>query len=128
MPPKTHHTPEAFAITTSARSPNRWRFVALADRSDSSRLAAARDNSHTRPGAGFGFCKRQCDGGPENDSRSDWIDTPLRWCRRAGLNVLTDPIFSLRASPVQFLGPARAQPPGIALADLPRIDCGADLS
>ena len=39
-----------------------------------------------------------------------------------GLNVLTDPVFSERASPVQFLGPKRAQAPGLALKDLPPID------
>jgi L-ascorbate metabolism protein UlaG (beta-lactamase superfamily) len=36
--------------------------------------------------------------------------------------VLTDPIFSLRCSPVTWAGPKRARPPGIALADLPRPD------
>lgn len=36
-----------------------------------------------------------------------------------GLNVLTDPVLSERASPFSFLGPKRAQPPGVALADLP---------
>lgn len=40
----------------------------------------------------------------------------------AGLNILTDPIWSPRASPVRFAGPRRAQPPGIAFADLPPID------
>ena len=40
----------------------------------------------------------------------------------SGLNVLTDPVFSERVSPVQFIGPRRAQPPGVALADLPAID------
>jgi L-ascorbate metabolism protein UlaG (beta-lactamase superfamily) len=39
-----------------------------------------------------------------------------------GAVVLTDPIFSLRCSPVQWAGPRRARPPGIALADLPRPD------
>ncbi len=39
-----------------------------------------------------------------------------------GLNVLTDPIFSERASPVQFIGPKRHQPPGLSLAELPNID------
>lgn len=39
-----------------------------------------------------------------------------------GLNLLTDPIFSERASPVPFAGPKRHQPPGVSLADLPRID------
>ncbi|WPB56774.1 MBL fold metallo-hydrolase [Xylophilus sp. GOD-11R] len=39
-----------------------------------------------------------------------------------GLQVLTDPVFSERASPLSFIGPKRAQPPGMALADLPHID------
>ncbi|HET9023429.1 MAG TPA: MBL fold metallo-hydrolase, partial [Burkholderiaceae bacterium] len=39
-----------------------------------------------------------------------------------GLNFLTDPHFSERASPVQFMGPKRWQPPGVALDDLPPID------
>ena len=39
-----------------------------------------------------------------------------------GLNLITDPVFSERVSPVTFAGPKRHQPPAIALADLPRID------
>jgi L-ascorbate metabolism protein UlaG (beta-lactamase superfamily) len=39
-----------------------------------------------------------------------------------GVNILTDPIFSERASPVSFLGPKRKVPPALALRDLPHID------
>ncbi len=39
-----------------------------------------------------------------------------------GVNILTDPIFDERASPLSFAGPKRHQAPGVALADLPRID------
>ena len=39
-----------------------------------------------------------------------------------GRNVLTDPVFSERASPFSRLGPRRAQPPALALAELPHID------
>lgn len=39
-----------------------------------------------------------------------------------GLNVLTDPIWSTRASPVSFAGPSRFRPPGIRFEDLPPID------
>jgi L-ascorbate metabolism protein UlaG (beta-lactamase superfamily) len=39
-----------------------------------------------------------------------------------GLNVLTDPIWSDRASPVGFAGPSRVRPPGIRFQDLPPID------
>lgn len=37
-------------------------------------------------------------------------------------SVLTDPQFSLRASPVAWAGPRRARAPGIALDRLPRVD------
>ena len=40
----------------------------------------------------------------------------------AGLNILTDPIWSERASPLSVFGPVRRKPPGIAYADLPKID------
>ncbi len=39
-----------------------------------------------------------------------------------GLNILTDPIFTQRASPVNWIGPKRVTPPGIHLQDLPKID------
>jgi L-ascorbate metabolism protein UlaG (beta-lactamase superfamily) len=39
-----------------------------------------------------------------------------------GLNLLTDPIWSERASPFASLGPRRHLSPGVAFEDLPRID------
>lgn len=38
------------------------------------------------------------------------------------LNILTDPIWSERASPVGWAGPRRVRPPGIRYEDLPPID------
>jgi L-ascorbate metabolism protein UlaG (beta-lactamase superfamily) len=43
----------------------------------------------------------------------------LQW---RGLNILTDPIWSERASPVQFAGPRRVCAPGIRFEELPKID------
>lgn len=40
----------------------------------------------------------------------------------AGLNILTDPVWSDRASPLSFAGPKRVTAPGIAWTDLPPID------
>ncbi|HWM66744.1 MAG TPA: MBL fold metallo-hydrolase [Steroidobacteraceae bacterium] len=40
----------------------------------------------------------------------------------AGLNILTDPVWSDRTSPVTFAGPRRVTAPGIALEDVPAID------
>lgn len=40
----------------------------------------------------------------------------------AGLNLLTDPIWSARASPLGWAGPRRVRPPGLRFEDLPPID------
>lgn len=40
----------------------------------------------------------------------------------AGVNILTDPVWSDRASPTQLAGPRRVAAPGVAFADLPKID------
>ncbi len=39
-----------------------------------------------------------------------------------GANLLMDPVWSDRASPVSFAGPKRVNAPGIAIVDLPKID------
>jgi N-acyl-phosphatidylethanolamine-hydrolysing phospholipase D len=51
-----------------------------------------------------------------------WIGHSSTLAQACGLNVLTDPVFSQRASPFSFLGPKRAQPAAIALKHLPAID------
>lgn len=51
-----------------------------------------------------------------------WIGHATMLVQANGLNVLTDPIFSERASPVQSFGPKRAQPPGLSMEQLPPID------
>jgi hypothetical protein len=39
-----------------------------------------------------------------------------------GLNILTDPVYSKRVSPLQYIGPWRHNPPGVAFEALPKID------
>jgi L-ascorbate metabolism protein UlaG (beta-lactamase superfamily) len=39
-----------------------------------------------------------------------------------GLNILTDPIWSERASPFSWIGPKRVRSPGVSFEDLPKID------
>jgi N-acyl-phosphatidylethanolamine-hydrolysing phospholipase D len=51
-----------------------------------------------------------------------WIGHASSLVQAGGLNVLTDPIFSDYAFPVQIAGPKRAQAPGVALDELPPID------
>jgi N-acyl-phosphatidylethanolamine-hydrolysing phospholipase D len=61
--------------------------------------------------------------------RSNREKTTLTWIGHAtmllqikGKNILTDPQFSDRASPVQWAGPKRVVPPGIDMENLPDID------
>lgn len=42
--------------------------------------------------------------------------------QQAGSNILTDPIWSERASPLGWIGPRRRRNPGVRWEDLPRID------
>jgi L-ascorbate metabolism protein UlaG (beta-lactamase superfamily) len=51
-----------------------------------------------------------------------WIGHATLLVQVGGLNVLTDPIFSERASPVPFAGPKRVVPPEPAPGELPHID------
>jgi N-acyl-phosphatidylethanolamine-hydrolysing phospholipase D len=51
-----------------------------------------------------------------------WVGHTSFLIQLAGLNVLIDPIWSERASPVQFAGPRRWVPPGIDFDRLPPID------
>jgi len=51
-----------------------------------------------------------------------WIGHAAFLVQLAGLNILVDPQFSERASPVAFAGPRRIVPLPIAIGELPRID------
>ena len=51
-----------------------------------------------------------------------WIGHCTMFLQNNGINIITDPVFSHKASPVAFFGPKRTTPPGIALEDLPPID------
>ena len=57
-----------------------------------------------------------------HDRTITWIGHATLLLQIDGLNILTDPQFSQRASPVQWRGPERVVAPGIPLTDLPPID------
>ena len=56
------------------------------------------------------------------DLRVSWVGHATVLIQTGGLNVLTDPFWSDRASPFAFAGPRRARLPGIRFDDLPPID------
>lgn len=51
-----------------------------------------------------------------------WVGHTTFLIQIGGLNVLTDPVWSERASPVQFIGPRRWVPPAVDFDRLPPID------
>ena len=54
--------------------------------------------------------------------RVTWIGPSTVLVQTAGLNILPDPIWAERASPVAVAGPRRVRAPGVRFADLPPID------
>lgn len=57
-----------------------------------------------------------------DDLRVTMVGHATLLIQTAGLNILTDPVWSDRASPLSFAGPRRVIAPGIAWDDLPPID------
>lgn len=51
-----------------------------------------------------------------------WIGHSSVLIQTEGVNILTDPVWSERASPFQWIGPKRVTRPGVALEKLPKID------
>ena len=54
--------------------------------------------------------------------RATYINHATVLVQVAGLNILTDPVWSKRVSPVTFAGPKRVRDPGIPIEALPEID------
>ena len=57
-----------------------------------------------------------------SEMRVTWIGHASVLVQTQGLNILTDPIWSDRASPFSFVGPRRVRAPGVRFDDLPKID------
>lgn len=122
-PGKAHHTPTGFrnnhidAVTKSFGELLRWQWEAWRDglprpaREPAAVVAPDLARLHANVKAGTAMTPS-----------ITWIGHATTLMQASGLNVLTDPIFSERASPVQLFGPQRLQAPGVALADLPPID------
>lgn len=51
-----------------------------------------------------------------------WLGHSTVLLQVGGLNILTDPVWSERAFPVQWMGPTRVMPPPLALDALPPLD------
>lgn len=54
--------------------------------------------------------------------RVTWIGHATTLVQTQGLNILIDPVWSERDSPLTMAGPRRVRQPGVRLKDLPKID------
>jgi N-acyl-phosphatidylethanolamine-hydrolysing phospholipase D len=85
-----------------------------------------RDGLPQPPPGGWNLPVMQTDpaalGAPGNNPSVTWVGHATMLVRLAGKNMLFDPIFSERASPVGFAGPRRIVPLPIDIPQLPRID------
>lgn len=70
----------------------------------------------------LGFIQSNARAGAAMVPAVTWIGHATVLAQLGGLNVLTDPMFWTRASPLSFIGPARAHKPGVLLHELPHID------
>ena len=59
---------------------------------------------------------------PDQKNYAVWIGHATYLINNGDINILTDPIFSKRASPLGFAGPKRMIPAVMSLSDLPKID------
>ena len=57
-----------------------------------------------------------------DDNYAIWIGHSTYLIKKDGITVLTDPIFSERASPFKNIGPKRLIPPAITIEEIPKID------
>jgi L-ascorbate metabolism protein UlaG (beta-lactamase superfamily) len=115
-PSKAHHTPTGFRNTADTPRKSsaeffRWQrerrdLVIPPPQADLSCVPADRDYLRTN----------------RTEFTVTWIGHATALVQLGGLNFLTDPHFSQRASPTQVIGPRRWQPPGISLGDLPHVD------
>lgn len=121
-PTKPHHRPDGFVnnyseeVVKSLAEVMRWRFNAA-------RTGVPKPPRTPIPSTQPDLARLQAYAGDSVAQPSvTWVGHATALVQLGGLSLLTDPIFSERASPLRRVGPKRHQPPGLALDQLPHID------
>jgi N-acyl-phosphatidylethanolamine-hydrolysing phospholipase D len=114
---KPHHGPNGFRNVPDNDENDFWDFL---------RWRRERANKAIPPPESYHFqlAKNDSEFLKQNRDKKTvtWIGHATLLLQMKGYNVLTDPHFSRRASPVQWAGPERVAPLGLAFEDLPPID------
>ena len=120
---KPHHTAEGFknnyldSVTKGFGAFARWQWERVRDG-----LPPKAQTATPTTAPALDFVSANAKAGAAMQPAITWVGHATMLVQANGLNVLTDPVFSERASPVQFAGPKRAQPPGLRMDQLPPID------
>ena len=88
----------------------------------SSDLQQQRDGVPRRPEGGWQFASVRTDVRQAANPSVTWIGHATVLLRVGGLSILTDPMFSERASPISFAGPRRVVAATPSIDALPHID------
>ena len=120
-PEKYHHTADGFRNPPDSpervRKPGRFfSFIWKRMTEDTGEIQLPENHVVPHPEA-----VSQFKAAPES-ARITWIGHATFLIGWNGLNILSDPHFSERSSPVSFAGPKRYSPPGLNVDDLPKID------
>ena len=114
---KPHHTPEGFR--NNYPTPPRGSFWKWQQERREKGLPRV-------PPGGYHFPLHHPDVARLHANRSEptltWLGHSTFLLQIAGLNLLTDPHLTERASPLTFAGPRRVVPPALSLKQLPHID------
>ena len=115
-----HRTPDgSFRNPWPDSEPRSWRDVLRWSRQRRAQALAATPRRNSFPMATPAVAYPRSTSG---DFTATWIGHSTVLMQLAGLNVITDPVFSQRAFPVQWAGPRRIMDPAIALDALPPLD------
>ncbi len=122
-PAKPHHRPDGFQNNYQSFRGKRWHEI-LRWRWNAWRAGHPRPLTEPIPvvAPDLAFIHANAKAGLSMQPAVTWIGHITVLAQLGGLNILTDPVFSERCFPVQWAGPKRATPPGMGLAQLPRID------
>ena len=114
-----HRTPEGFRNPYPVDDRKRTFFSYWRMRLFEERFADHEAEAHRMPRQQVDLSLIQS---PANAPRITWIGHATFLVQHQGINLLTDPHFSERASPFSFAGPRRLVPLPLSLEQLPRID------
>jgi N-acyl-phosphatidylethanolamine-hydrolysing phospholipase D len=119
-PAKKHHTPEGFRNNYPHESGGsfwKWQWERVAKNSVAPAPAGGWASVLPSVKPDVEFLKRN-----RTERTITWLGHATVLLQTNGFNIITDPVFSERTSPVQFAGPKREVPFMMTASELPEID------